>query len=300
MRNCIRAITGTILALLLCLPALGQHNTITLDMGKNQQAGIYYESYGEGSPIVILHRSSAGYLEPIFSEHENYRRIYLDPPGIGKSPAEDWMQNADDCFEVVYQAINHILPDEKFAVGGFSYFGYMARAVAERNPDRMNGLLMICPVTEPEREKRTLPKHQKTYTDSTFYKSLTKEEQNKLNRLFLRNADTYHALTTYHKRSITLDTGLYNRVKRNNYAISQLSQPAVIEAPVLLLLGLQDKVVGYKDALPLVDRYPSVSLVIADYASHSLPYEQYGLLKQHVKLWLERMEIYRGLLPGQE
>ena len=291
MQQFIRQFLVLGLLLLVCIPGLSQGKTITLHMGKDKQAAVYYESHGEGSPVVILHRASAGYLEPIFSEKDDFRRIYVDPPGIGNSGSEDWIQTADDCFEIIDQAIRHILPDGQYAIGGFSYFGYMARAVAEAHPSRINGLLMMCPVTQPDHAKRSLPDHIREYTDSAFYQSLSRAQHDRLARLVIKNADSYEAITQYLDTTVTMDRIFWDRIKRNNYAISHLSQPTVVDAPVLLLLGLQDQVVGYRDAWSLIEIYPAVSVVLADYASHSLPYEQYGLLRQNVHLWLERIRM---------
>lgn len=267
-------------------------DTLSIVISKNKHAAIYYESYGEGLPIVILHRTSAGYLEPIFSERDNYKRIYIDPPGIGNSSSDDWIKTADDCFEILNAAVNALVPSGDFAIGGFSYFGYMSMAIADRNATRIGGLLLMCPVTTPERSERTLPETRESFTDSSFYKTLDETQQKMLDGLVIKNEASYHAITHYHPLNITLDTAVWNRIKRKNYAITYTGTGKKINAPVLLLLGLQDDVVGYKDALSLVDKYPSISVVVADYASHNLPFEQYDILKQNVNIWLDRIEIY--------
>jgi len=274
------------------MPGFSQGKTLTLDMGSYRQAAVYYESHGEGSPVIFMHRASAGYLEPIFSDMEGFRRIYIDPPGIGNSGSEEWINTANDCYEVIDQAIRHILPQGQYAIGGFSYFGYMARAVAEAHPSRINGLLMMCPVVRPDRARRSLPEDIRTYTDSAFYKSLTAEQRERIDGLVIKNAASYQAVAQYRDTTVTMNRAFWDRIKRNNYAVSHLSNSTGVDAPVLLLLGLQDNVVGYKDGLAIIDRYPSISVVLADYASHSLPYEQYRLLRQHVALWLERIQIY--------
>jgi len=292
MKHVIQNLLGLWLLFIFIIPGFSQSKTLTVNMGKDKQAAVYYESHGEGLPIVILHRASAGYLEPIFSENSDFRRIYIDPPGIGNSGSEDWIKTADDCFAIIDQAIRHILPDGQYAIGGFSYFGYMARAVAEAHPSRINGLLMMCPVTQPDRAKRSLPEYIRTYTDSAFYQSLSPAQQDLLSGLVIKNASSYQAITQYLDTTVTMDRAFWDRIKRNQYGISHLSKPTGVDAPVMLFLGLQDEVVGYTDALPLIERYPSVSLVLADYASHSFPFEQYGLLRQNVQLWLERIRMY--------
>ena len=54
---------------------------------------VYYEEHGQGKPILCLHGftedsgSMKGCLEPFFKDVSGYRRIYLDMPGMGKTPA---------------------------------------------------------------------------------------------------------------------------------------------------------------------------------------------------------------------
>ena len=55
------------------------------DLGK---ARVYYESYGEGVPVLMIHgfypdhRLMKGCMEPIFSSRPGWRRIYFDLPGM--------------------------------------------------------------------------------------------------------------------------------------------------------------------------------------------------------------------------
>jgi len=51
----------------------------------------YYEEFGEGKPILIIHGLTCsmelmkGCIEPIFKEVNGYKRIYIDLLGMGKS-----------------------------------------------------------------------------------------------------------------------------------------------------------------------------------------------------------------------
>lgn len=291
MKHFLQVILIPAMILFFMVPCMSQGETLIVERAEDKQATVFYESHGEGFPVIILHRASAGYLEPIFSAREGFRRIYIDPPGIGNSGSEAWIQTADECFQIIDQAVRHILPQGQYAIGGFSYFGYMARAVAEANPLKTSGLLMMCPVVRPDYASRSLPDRIRTYTDSAFYKSLSREEQERIEGLVIKNAASYRAITQYRDTAVTMNRAFWDRIKRNNYAVSHLRNSTGVDAPVLLLLGLQDNVVGYKDALAIIERYPSISVVLADYASHALPYEQYSLLREHVNLWLDRIQI---------
>ena len=291
-RSSIGLVTFVLLSTL-PLALFSQAEKLLLTLNNRNQATVYYECYGEGKPIIILHRTSASYLEPIFGSKANLKRIYIDPPAIGNSSSDSWIANADDCFAIIKCAIDSIVPNGTFAIGGFSYFGYMARAIAELYPNRIDGLLLMCPVTYPTFSHRSLPTSTKSFTDSTFYNTLSAKEQDMLSGLVVKTQKTYNHMLKYSSAHITLDTTIWNRVKRNGYAITGMNNKTRIDAPVLLMLGLQDNVVGYSDALVLLQQYTSVSVAIVDYASHSLPMEQPEILSLNVSMWLERMEHYR-------
>jgi len=97
---------------------------------------IYYEVHGKGKPVLCLHgftedhRSMTGCLEPFFQDIEGYRRIYLDMPGMGKTPARDWIKNADMMLDVLKQFIKGVIGDEGFLLVGTSYGGYMSLGLA--------------------------------------------------------------------------------------------------------------------------------------------------------------------------
>ena len=66
---------------------------------------IYYKEYGEGKPVIFIHgwpvdhRMMADLFEPIFTKIQSYRRIYLDLPGMGKTPSVNWIKNSDDMLK---------------------------------------------------------------------------------------------------------------------------------------------------------------------------------------------------------
>ncbi len=68
---------------------------------KLKNATMYYKIYGEGLPIINLHgfmldhRVLKGCMKPIFNKRSNFKRIYFDLPGMGKTKAEPWIKNSD-------------------------------------------------------------------------------------------------------------------------------------------------------------------------------------------------------------
>ena len=92
-----------------------------------------YKVVGQGKPILFFHgwgmdhRNMSGCFEPVFLKHEQqYRRIYVDLPGMGTSKAGESITSSDDILEVLHLFAKDII-GEPFLLVGESYGGYLAR-----------------------------------------------------------------------------------------------------------------------------------------------------------------------------
>lgn len=78
---------------------------------------VYYESYGTGLPLVMLHglspdhRLLTGCMEPLFTHRAGWRRIYLDLPGMGRTPGAQHIQGSDDMLDVVVDFIEAVMSE---------------------------------------------------------------------------------------------------------------------------------------------------------------------------------------------
>jgi len=79
---------------------------------------VHYVEHGEGVPVLALHGAGVDHrevmacLEPVLGGFAGYRRIYLDLPGMGRTPAPETISSADDVLTVVR---DH-KPGEKLAI----------------------------------------------------------------------------------------------------------------------------------------------------------------------------------------
>src|SRR5579859_3058233 len=125
-----------------------------------QGVPVYYESCGSGLPIIMLHgytpdhRVMKGCMEPFFVQRPGWQRIYLDLPGMGRTPGSEQIQSTDDMLEVVIDFIDAVIPGRPFLVAGTSYGGYLSRGVLQRKCDRVAGMALICPVILADRSRR--------------------------------------------------------------------------------------------------------------------------------------------------
>ncbi|NBI27486.1 alpha/beta fold hydrolase [Chengkuizengella marina] len=262
---------------------------------------VHYEVYGTGKPIIMLHGYSLdsqvmkGCMEPIFKDHSNdYQRIYLDFPGMGQTEAKDWIKNSDQMLEIVLEFIDKVIPNQNFLIVGQSYGGYISRGVLKERTTMIDGMMLICPLIIPDKDKRNLPEHKVIYKNKKFI------EEFKTNKYFEEFQTLAVVQDTYHferfKNEILAGVHLANtefieKLKDEGYGFSFEVDHLVesYEKPVLILLGKQDSFTGYRDAFHLMENYPRGSFVVLDRAGHNLQIEQNKLFNSFVEEWLNRV-----------
>lgn len=264
---------------------------------KVRQAEIYYEDIGEGIPILMLHgfsldhRVMMGCMEPLFTNRTGYRRIYIDLPGMGLTKNYDDIQSSDDMLNAVQDFIQAIIPDQEYIIASESYGAYLARGVIQKQNEKLLGAAFICPVIFPFLENRKVEKHQIFNTDEPFIASLSKQELE-----IFRNTcvilDEYTWLR-FNQEILSgyqiADEKLLKAVK-DRYGFSfEIDQRDFVK-PSVFLLGRQDSLVGYQDALELIQKYPRGTFTVLDQAGHNLQIEQPQIFSTVMNEWLDRIE----------
>lgn len=267
-----------------------------------RDARLYYETTGEGKPIVMLHgfgcdhRLMQGCMEPIFNHpaNRNYKRYYLDLPGMGKSTAPRSCASADAVLEILVAFMQDIVPD-RFLLAGQSYGGYLARGVAARLSEHMDGLLLICPVAIPTHDQRAVPVKNACRSDETFLRTLSEKEREEFcsyavvadNRTFLRYKEEISS-------SFKLADATFLATLRNNYTFSFIPEETLgakpFHKPSLILTGRQDVCVGYQDQWKLMEAYSRATFATLDMAGHNLQLDAPWLFDVLVEDWLRRTE----------
>jgi pimeloyl-ACP methyl ester carboxylesterase len=103
---------------------------------------------GEGTPVLFLHgfgidhRSLLLTLGPVFERRRGYRRLHVDLPGFGESPADSTIDSSDAMLEVVLALIDEVIGDERFLLVGQSWGGYLARGVVARRAGQVAGVAL--------------------------------------------------------------------------------------------------------------------------------------------------------------
>jgi pimeloyl-ACP methyl ester carboxylesterase len=61
---------------------------------------VHYVEHGEGLPVLALHGAGVDHrevmacLDPVLAAVSGYRRIYLDLPGMGRTPAPETISSS--------------------------------------------------------------------------------------------------------------------------------------------------------------------------------------------------------------
>jgi len=259
---------------------------------------IYYEVYGAGIPVLMIHgwsvdhRLMSGCMEPVFEKHtEPFMRIYIDLPGMGQSRAGDSIKCSDQVLAVLYAFIDTIIPGQKFLLAGESYGGYLSRAIIRKRREQVLGILMICPSVSPVSSNRNLPEKVVIQKDDDFLATLRRED-----RLAFEYFGVVMTERTWNKFNSDVFSGIkiydrefldYRLEGALTFDVDPLEVP--FDKPGLILTGRQDNAVGYKDHLALLDDYPRASFAILDKAGHNLQIDQDVLFEALASEWLDRV-----------
>ncbi len=268
---------------------------------KVKDLSINYEVIGNGKPIVIIHGYSLDHktmtacMEPIFKNENNYKRIYIDLPGMGQSSSAEWIENSDIMLDIVIDFIDKIIPNENFLLAGYSYGGYLSRGIVYKMASRVEGLLLLCPVIIADDKKRNTPPHIVLKRDAKLLMQLDKSDAKDFDSMHvIQSKNIWDRFKNEILPSIkkSKNSKFLDNLKTHGYEFSfdvdRLSEK--FDKPTLVLLGHQDSTVGYKDAWGILDNYPRSTYAVLDRAGHHLQIEQEKLFNTLVTEWVERVE----------
>jgi pimeloyl-ACP methyl ester carboxylesterase len=256
---------------------------------------IHYKIIGSGQNVLMIHGFAAdhrlmeGCMEKVF-ENKNFRRIYIDLPGMGKSNSPDSIKSSDQILESVIQFIRKVLSNEKFIIIGESYGGYISRGIHRELQDQIIGLGLICPVIHADRNKRKVPNHKVIFKDRDFLETLSvKEKENFSQYNVILTEENYKRYQDEVLSGIKIsDKDFLNRVQEKYEFTKNIdSYEKEIEIPVIILTGKQDSVVGYEDAYSIINNYKRVSYLALDGAGHNLQIEQPEVFHSLFNNWLK-------------
>jgi pimeloyl-ACP methyl ester carboxylesterase len=264
---------------------------------------VHYESFGEGRPIIMLHGWSVDHrhmvsdMEPIFRQRNGWKRIYLDLPGHGQTPAKDWITNQDKMLDVVLEFIDNLIPRQRFVVAGTSAGAYLARGVVHHRSASIDGLRLTVPLIVADDAKRHVPSHVTLVANPALVSELEPEEAEMLQLAVIQSRKVVDYMQANFPSTAETGTDFQSKLREpENYAFSfdVDALPKPCPAPTLIITGRQDSAVGYRDAWEILDNFPRGTFAVLDRSGHFLPFEQEDLFHALVDEWLDRVEEYAG------
>ena len=166
-----------------------------------------------------------------------------------------------------------------------------------KRASQIEGVLLLCPLVEPDESQRQLPSSELRKTDIDFFKSLESSVQKGLTTggaIVLTPSIFDRSMKVYSPAFVVANEKFLNRLRTDGYSFSFdiYNLPSPYTRPVLILTGRQDNSVGYMDAMELHSQFQRATFVILDAAGHGLPLEQDRVFTSLVFEWLERVECF--------
>jgi pimeloyl-ACP methyl ester carboxylesterase len=263
---------------------------------------------GEGLPVLIIHgwqmegKAEELDFEPIFNKTPGLRRIYVDLPGMGTTPAIN-VKDLDDIYLRLVQFIDSRLGKSRFLLVGSSCGGYLARAIAQKYIEQVDGLLLRVPLIEPKDSMRDLDAFKPLVANEQLMSNLSAEDKTLLGNVLIQTPAYVETLKAkYEKVLLPADKAADKKVldpiradpNRYQLSFSLDNENAKFFAPTLVVCGRQDESVGYRDSLRLLELYPRSTYVVLDRGTHGLPIDENSVFEALVRDWIFRVDEWRG------
>ncbi len=263
---------------------------------------------GEGFPVLIIHgwqmsgKVEQHDFEPIFNKIPGFRRIYVDLPGMGSTPAEN-IKDMDEIYLRLTQFVDAQFGASRFLVIGTSAGGYLARAVAQKYQNQVDGLLLRVPLIEPKDDMRDLDAFQPLVKNEEFIDKLSAEDRGLLGDVPIQTPAYFQLLKSKFEEVIqpaieASDSKVLDPIRSDakgySLSFSLDRQGERFFAPTLIVCGRHDGVVGYRDSLRLLELYPRSTYVVLDRGTHSIPVDETGVFEVMVRDWIVRVNEWRN------
>jgi len=231
-------------------------------IGSNQQFGnkaaingvtLYYEIYGEGEPLLLIHgngQSASAFLQQTEEFSKYYRVIVVDCRGRGKSTYQKDIELTYDLqVEDMILLLDHLKLKSAHVVG-WSDGGIIGLRMAMKHPEKVKKLVAMGANINPE--------------------GLIDLEELK---------QSVHAWKKADNPDFSLQIDLYNLMI--NYPQLDYKNLGVISSPTLIMAGDKD-VIKHTHTVQMYEAIPNAQLAILPNETHYMPSENAALFNRLV------------------
>ncbi|MDR0875761.1 MAG: alpha/beta hydrolase [Clostridiales Family XIII bacterium] len=240
---------------------------------------IYYETYGEGEPILILNgifMSCASWLDfvPAFSKQN--RLLLLDLADQGRSGKLDHEYTLELQERIVIAFLDHLGLD-RTSLCGISYGGEVAMRVAGRHPQRIRKLVLANTSAHTSAWLRDIGYSweyaMNSHNGHTFFKTcipiVYSPEFYEANYAWAQNRE--ELFVNYFTEDVY---DAFARLTRSTGTHDERSRLPGITAPTLVISSEFDYVTPLHDQREIVSLIPNAGHVLIQSAGHAAMYEK--------------------------
>lgn len=246
---------------------------------------VHHVEHGAGRPVLVLHgagvdhREAEACFEPSLGALPGLRRIYPDLPGMGRTRAPESMTSADDVLDTLVGLATTLTDGAPYLLVGHSAGAYYARAMAARDPGRVAGLALVCPLLPGVRD---VPEHR------VVTGSVDGGDDDFRGYFVVHTPEMLERYERFVGPGVALvDEAAMARIAER-WQLTPDDHPAY-GGPTLVVAGRLDSVVGYAAAADLVGEHPRASFALLDDTGHALPHERPEVLGALIADWLDRV-----------
>jgi len=217
---------------------------------------IYYEVYGEGDPVILLHSGLSNgdhFMKVIPALAEDYQIIVMDSRGHGRSSFDDTPIPYDLMSSDVLGLLDHLKIPQTDLVG-WSDGGIIGLDIALSNPDRLNRVVAYGANFDPTGVR------------------LDVGSSDRFNAYIARAAQGYQTTSPHPERWDEFLANISNMwATEPNWTMEQI---ASITTPFLILDGAEEEAIDLNQTKLMAVLMPNAELVIIPSTGHFAMFEK--------------------------
>jgi len=258
---------------------------------------LHFQPHGNGQPLVVLpsfsldHAAMAATVEPLFADLHGWRRLYVDLPGTGGSRRGE--PRSDAVLDELEATIRAGLGDERFAVLGWSYGGYLAAGVTRRLPSQLSGLMMVCTGFKIRPENRDLT-GVLTWTHQPGWLTRVPPQLHQpfTHAVGAQTAGVAERIVATLNLNGPTDDDYLASLRADGFALSDEAVPTPCDASVCLLTGQRDRVIGFASLAGALGSFEHGTHTNISNAGYYLPLEQAAIFAAVTGSWLAQCQTH--------